>query len=91
MLTQDIYNIGKKYNDITKYNIDYKRAPILYYVCALYIIDLLDSEMKMINKMNLSDAAKNVYNKKYAFPDSKLAQRCLDYKALEQHAREWNK
>ena len=54
-------------------------------------IDLLDSEMKMINKMNLSDAAKNVYNKKYAFPDSKLAQRCLDYKALEQHAREWNK
>lgn len=30
-------------------------------------IDLLDSEMKMINKMNLSDAAKNVYNKKICF------------------------
>ena len=28
-------------------------------------IDLLDSEMKMINTMNLSDAAKDLYKKKY--------------------------
>ncbi|MDD6444840.1 MAG: type III toxin-antitoxin system ToxN/AbiQ family toxin [Lachnospiraceae bacterium] len=52
-------------------------------------IDLLDSEMKMINTMNLSEAAKKVYNQKYAFPDSRLAQRCLDYKALEELAQKW--
>ena len=52
-------------------------------------IDLLDSEIKMINTMNLSDAAKDLYEKKYAFPESKVAQRCLDYKALEAHAKKW--
>ena len=52
-------------------------------------IDLLDSEMKMINTMNLSDAAKDLYEKKYAFPDSRISQRCLDYKALEEYARKW--
>ncbi len=52
-------------------------------------IDLLDSEMKMINTMNLSDAAKDLYEKKYSFPDSRVARRCLDYKALEEHAKKW--
>ena len=31
--------------------------------------------------MNLSDAAKDLYEKKYLYPESRLAQRCLDYKA----------
>ena len=53
-------------------------------------IDLLDSEMKMINTLNLSDAAKDLFKKKYDFPDSKIAQRCLDYKALEEYAKKWN-
>lgn len=44
---------------------------------------------KMINTMNLSDAAKSLYEKKYLFPESKLAQRCLDYKALEKYAKKW--
>lgn len=52
-------------------------------------IDLLDSEMKMINTMNLSDAAKDLYEKKYAFIDLRISQRCLDYKALEEYARKW--
>lgn len=52
-------------------------------------IDLLDSEMKMIKTMNLPDAAGKLYEKKYAFPDSKVSQRCLDYKALEEHAKKW--
>jgi hypothetical protein len=45
--------------------------------------------MKMINTMNLSDAAKDLYKKKYTFPESKVAQRCLDYKALEEYAKKW--
>lgn len=59
MLTQDIYNIGKKYNDITKYNIDYKRAPILDYVCALYINNLLDSELLQQNQRSKLEAILN--------------------------------
>ena len=53
-------------------------------------IALLDSEMKMINTLNLEKAATSLYEKKYKFPDSKLSQRCLDYKALEEHATKWN-
>lgn len=59
MLTKDIYNIGKKYNDITKYNIDYKRAPILDYICALYINNLLDSELLQQNQRSKLEAILN--------------------------------
>ena len=45
--------------------------------------------MKMIRTMNISDAAKKLYEKKYTFPDSKISQRCLDYKALEEQAKRW--
>jgi uncharacterized membrane protein (UPF0182 family) len=45
--------------------------------------------MKMINTLKLSDAAKELYERKYKFPDSKVAQRSLDYKALEKQARKW--
>ena len=52
MLSTDLYNIGKKYNSITKYNIGYDRRPLLDYVCAIHVTDLLkkkyplDSEQK---------------------------------------------
>jgi hypothetical protein len=39
--------------------------------------------------MNLFDAAKDLYEKKYSFPESRVAQRCLDYKALEEYAKKW--
>jgi uncharacterized membrane protein (UPF0182 family) len=39
--------------------------------------------------LKLSDAAKALYERKYKFPDSKVAQRSLDYKALEKQARKW--
>lgn len=52
-------------------------------------IDLLDSEMKMINTMNISEAAQALYKNKYDFPDSRVSKRCLDYKALEEYAKQW--
>jgi protein AbiQ len=52
-------------------------------------IDLLDSEMKMINTLNLSEAAEKLYTNKYKFPESKVSQRCLDYKKLEDIALKW--
>lgn len=52
-------------------------------------IDLLDKEMKVINRLELSFAAKDIYEKKYQYPNSPLARRCLDYRMLEVYAKEW--
>lgn len=56
MLTKDIYNIGKKYNDSTKYNIEYDRESIYNYTIAIFIINLLNSQYELtqqqISKLN---------------------------------------
>ena len=54
-------------------------------------IDLLDLEMRAINQLNLQNAASLLYKNKYLFPDAKLSQRCLDYKKLEDYAKNWAK
>lgn len=56
MLNKQLYEIGKRYNNATKYNIGYDRKPLLDFVCATHISDLLeekyplDAEQK--NKLN---------------------------------------
>ena len=52
-------------------------------------IDLLNRELTSINKLNLTSAAIFCYNNKYALPDSKIAKRCLDFKALEEYAQQY--
>lgn len=47
MLSKQLYNIGKTYNLITKYNMDYDRRCMLDYVCAIHINDLLNSEYEL--------------------------------------------
>lgn len=37
----------------------------------------------MINTLNLSNSALEIYENNYKYPESKIAQRCLDYKYLE--------
>ncbi len=54
-------------------------------------ISLLNLELKEIKKLNLSEAAIKLYNDKYDFPDSSVSKRCLDFKALEQYAKLWEK
>ena len=44
MLNKQLYNTGKTYNLITKYNIDYDRRGMLDFVCAIHINDLLNSK-----------------------------------------------
>lgn len=46
-------------------------------------IDLLNSELAFINTLNLDVVAQDIYSIKYQYPDSHLAQRCLDFKKLE--------
>lgn len=44
MLSKELYNIGKTYNLITKYNIEYDRRSMLNLVCAIHIEDILNSD-----------------------------------------------
>lgn len=41
MLRSDLYELGKKHDEITKYNISYDKLSILNLVCAFHISDLL--------------------------------------------------
>lgn len=52
-------------------------------------INLLDKELKSINELDLSNSAKKLYDKKYAYPDASISKRCIDFKMLEDHARTW--
>lgn len=47
MLTKELYKIGKTYNLITKYNIEYDRRCMLDFVCAIHINDLLNSKYEL--------------------------------------------
>lgn len=49
MLTKELYKIGKTYNLITKYNIEYDRRCMLDFVCAIHINDLLNSKYELTN------------------------------------------
>lgn len=44
MLSRNLYEIGKKYNFITKYNISYDRRCLLDYACAVHVSDLLEQK-----------------------------------------------
>ena len=46
-------------------------------------IDLLNRELEAINLMDISYAARLVFQNKYNNPGSNLAKRCLDYEELE--------
>lgn len=56
MLSKELYNIGKQYNKVTKYNIDYDKNALLNYICATHINELLNSNYELnseqTNKLN---------------------------------------
>lgn len=54
-------------------------------------IALMKLELKIINSMGLDKAATKLYNNKYDKPDSRLAQRCLDFKSMEKLAMQYKK
>ena len=49
-------------------------------------IDLMKTELKIINSMKLPQAAVKVYENKYNKPESDLAKRCIDFKDMEELA-----
>lgn len=54
-------------------------------------IDLLDTELSVINSMDMDSKAQAVYNLKYDNPTHPVSQRCIDFKAMEQLALQYNK
>lgn len=49
-------------------------------------IDLLDTELAIINSMDLGTKAQELYRLKYDSPDDDVSKRCIDFKAMEQLA-----
>lgn len=49
-------------------------------------INLLDTELKAINALNLGEKALDVYNTKYQNPNDSVSKRCIDFKAMEKLA-----
>jgi len=50
-------------------------------------INLLDSELKAINKLDLGTKALELYNLKYDKPENTISKRCIDFKGMEQLAK----
>ena len=53
-------------------------------------IDLLDTELKVINTLNLDEKVLLIYNLKYKKPDDKVSKRCIDFKNMEKFAKLYN-
>lgn len=53
-------------------------------------INLLNKELREINKLPIEKNAYRIYTDKYRYPNSLISRRCLDYKALEDWTRGWN-
>ena len=54
-------------------------------------IDLLDTELAIINSMDLGTKAQELYKLKYDSPEDEVSKRCIDFKAMEQLAVKYGK
>lgn len=54
-------------------------------------IDLLDTELSVINSMNIGTKAQNLYKLRYEKPDDNVSKRCIDFKAMEKLAKVYTK
>ena len=54
-------------------------------------IDLLDTELAIINSMDLGTKAQELYKLKYDNPEDEVSKRCIDFKTMEQLAVKYGK
>lgn len=86
-----MFPVPKRYiSDVKFANIDKIRKFDSEKAKSKYI-SLLKHELSSINKMNLSKAAKELYEFKYSNPDSPISERCLNFKELETAAKKYHK
>lgn len=57
----------------------------------LSYMSLLNLEMKLINKKNISDSAKTLFNLKKTKPNTKISERCFDFINLENECANWTR
>ena len=82
-----MFPIPKEYtHDFVKKKIDTYRTFKSEKAKSKYI-DLLDTELKVINTLNLDKKAIRVYNLKYDKPDDVVSKRCIDFKYMEKLAK----
>ena len=53
-------------------------------------INLLNKELEEINRLPIEKNSKYIYELKSKYPESAIAKRCFDFKALEEKAKEWH-
>lgn len=82
-----MFPIPKEYtHDFEKKKIDTYRTFKSEQAKSKYI-DLLDTELKVINSLNLGEKALYIYKLKYDKPQDSLSKRCIDFKDMERLAR----
>lgn len=82
-----MFPIPKEYtHDFEKKKIDTYRTFKSEQTKSKYI-DLLDTELKVINSLNLGEKALYIYKLKYDKPQDSLSKRCIDFKDMERLAR----
>lgn len=52
-------------------------------------INLMKTELKILESLKLEDASRNIYENKYSQVDKKLADRCIDFKLMEKCANRY--
>ena len=91
-----VVNLNYMFPIPKKYASDFKKKDIHLYrnfeseKAKSKYIDLLDTELKIINSMNFEDKARYIYNLKYDKPDDRISKRCIDFKNLEILAKSYN-
>lgn len=84
-----MFPIPKEYtHDFEKNKIDTYRSFKSEKAKSKYI-NLLDTELRVINSLNLDDKALYIYNLKYSKPNDILSKRCIDFKAMEKLAKSY--
>ena len=66
--------------EVRSFENDKKRQKYVYF---------LKQELKAINELHLENAAQKLYRVKYSSPEAPVSKRSLDFKQLEQYAKQY--
>lgn len=50
MLSEKLYHIGKKHNEVLKYNIDFDLDVLLDFLCSVYIEEIINTGDSLLTK-----------------------------------------
>ena len=62
MLSEELYHIGKKHNEVLKYNIDFDLDVLLDFLCSVYITDILSRSSSLISDRRTIEKLQTLLN-----------------------------